>query len=107
MMQTNSNRHQLLDQALNMSQRMVELGDAGEWDEVVELEPQRRVILEQAFATRAPIDEVLASRVRQILQLDKGLMEKSMKIRDEVAQELGHASKGRQAVNAYGNSAGL
>jgi len=107
MMQTNLNRHQLLDQALDMSHRMVELGDAGDWDEVVELEPQRRAILEQAFATRAPVDEILANRVRQILQLDKGLMEKSLQIRDEVAVELGHASKGRKVVNAYGSSAGL
>jgi hypothetical protein len=49
-------RYRLLDDALTMSRRMVDLGDAGDWDAVIALEPERRTLLEQAFATHAPVD---------------------------------------------------
>jgi len=99
-------RYQLLDQALAMSQRMHEFGNEGRWAEVIELEPQRRALLEQAFATRAPVDEVLAVRVREILELDKHLMQRSLQARDQAADELGLFSKTRKASNAYRASAG-
>ncbi len=80
---------------------MVDLGDAGDWDAVIALEPERRTLLEQAFATHAPADDVVAERVRAILDLDKHLMAKSMEVRDQIAQELGRANRGRKATSAY------
>lgn len=97
----NLSRHQLLNDALDMSQRMAELGDAGDWDTVIALEPERRGLLEQAFATHAPVDEFVAERVKAILELDKRLMARSIEARDKIAEELGQASKGRKATNAY------
>ena len=94
-------RHRLLEDALDMSRRMAELGDAGDWDAVVEIEPQRRDLLEKAFATHSPVDELVAERVKAILELDKQLMQQSMAARDRIAAELGHANKGRKATNAY------
>lgn len=98
-------RHQLLDDALGMSRRMAELGDEGDWDAVVALEPARRQLLEEAFATHAPVDEFVTDRVRAILDLDKRLMAQSIEARDRVAAELGRSSKGRKATQAY-HSAG-
>ena len=80
---------------------MVDLGDAGDWDAVIALEPERRTLLEQAFATHAPVDEVVAERVRAILDLDKHLMAKSVEVRDQLAQELGRTNRGRKATSAY------
>lgn len=94
-------RHQLLDDALAMSQRMAQLGDDGDWEAVIELEPQRRELLEQAFATHVPADEFVAQRVRAILDLDKRLMTQSVEARDRVAEELSRTSKGRRATSAY------
>jgi hypothetical protein len=94
-------RHKLLDQALHMSQRMAELGESGQWAEVIELEPRRRDLLERAFATHAPVDDVIAERVKAILDLDKRLMSKTVAARDEVAAEISRASKGRKATSAY------
>ena len=96
-----SSRHQLLDEALAMTRRMNALADEGEWQAVVELEPQRRTLLEQAFATREPVDETLAQRVREILALDKVLMARSLEVRDEVAGELGQFNRSRKASNVY------
>ncbi len=80
---------------------MVDLGNSGDWDAVIALEPQRRTLLEQAFATHAPVDELVAERVRAILDLDKHLMAKSIEVRDQLAQELGRTNRGRKATNAY------
>jgi hypothetical protein len=99
-------RHQLLDDALDMSRRMASLGDAGDWDAVIELEPERRTLLEQAFATHAPADDVVADRVRAILDLDKHLMARSIEARDRIADELSQTSKGRKAANAYQSARG-
>ena len=94
-------RHQLLDDALAMSRRMAQLGDDGNWEAVIELEPQRRELLEEAFATHVPADEFVAQRVRAILDLDKRLMAQSVEARDRIAEELSRTSKGRKAANAY------
>jgi hypothetical protein len=94
-------RHRLLDDALAMSRRMADLGDAGDWDAVMALEPERRALLEQAFATHAPVDEFVTDRVRAILDLDKRLMVQSVEARDRIADELGQATRGRKATNAY------
>ena len=96
-----ASRHQLLDDALAMSERMASLGDDGEWDAVIALEPKRRGLLEQAFATHVPADEFVAERVRAILDLDKQLLEQSIEARGRIAEELGKTSKGRKASNAY------
>lgn len=100
-----ADRRHLLDEALVMSRRMRDLGEAGEWDKVLDLEPQRRGLLEQVFATRQPVDEDLASRVREILDLDKGLMRRSLQVRDQVASELGQFQRSRKASGAYRASA--
>lgn len=94
-------RHQLLDDALDMSRRMAELGDDGDWDAVIALEPERRTLLEQAFATHIPADELVAERVRAILDLDKRLMARSIEARDHIAEQLGQTGKGRKAASAY------
>lgn len=94
-------RHRLLDDALDMSRRMAELGDAGDWEAVIALEPERRTLLEQAFATHAPVDEFVTERVRAILDLDKRLMDQSVAARARIAEEIGRSSKGRKAATAY------
>jgi len=101
-----ASRHQLLNEALEMSRRMASLGGAGDWDAVIDLEPERRNLLEQAFATHVPADELVADRVRAILDLDKQLMAMSIEARDRIADELGHTNKARKATSAYQSARG-
>lgn len=96
-----ASRHQLLDDALAMSRQMVELGDVGDWEAVIALEPARRELLEQAFATHAPADEFITERVRAILDLDRSLMQRTVQARDAIAAELGRNREGRKAAAAY------
>jgi hypothetical protein len=99
-------RHQLLNDALDISRRMACFGDAGDWDSVIELEPERRALLEQAFATHVPADELVAERVRAILDLDKRLVAQSIEARDRIAEELDKVGRGRKATSAYQSARG-
>ncbi|MCB1774595.1 MAG: flagellar protein FliT [Gammaproteobacteria bacterium] len=94
-------RHQLLDEALALTERMARLGDGDDWQAVIELEPQRRQLLQRAFATQLPVDEIMAERVRTILDLDKHLMALTVAARDRIAGDISRSSKGRAAANAY------
>ncbi len=80
---------------------MAQAGKQGDWDQVIALEPERRSLLEKAFATHAPVDELVAERVRTILELDKSLMERSIEAREAIAVELSQSNKARKANNAY------
>jgi hypothetical protein len=99
-------RRQLLDQALILTREMADLGDSGDWEAVIDTESRRRRLLEQAFATRAPVDDDLARQVREILDIDQRLLEQSRRARDEVAGLLGQATRGRAAASAYRATAG-
>jgi hypothetical protein len=94
-------RHQLLDQALRLSRRMGELGAEGQWQQVIELESTRSALLEQAFARRAPADEVTARQIHAILAADKQLMSLGVEARDEAAAELAQMQRGRKCQQAY------
>lgn len=98
-------REQLLDEAVRQTHQMLALATEDAWQEVVALEAERRALLEQAFATREPLSEPLAARVREILELDKVLMEASLRIRDEIGTELGQINRGRRGTEAYRASA--
>lgn len=98
-------RKRLLDQAVSQTHRMLTLAAEDAWQEVVALEAERRALLEQAFATREPLTESLAARVREILELDKILMEASLRVRDQVGAELGRLNRGRRGTDAYRASA--
>lgn len=98
-------REQLFDEAVRQTHRMLALATEDAWQEVVALEAERRALLEQAFATREPLSESLAARVREILELDKVLMEASLRIRDEIGTELGRINRGRRGTEAYRASA--
>ena len=76
-------------------------GRAGAWDRVIDLERQRRAQLEQAFAVKAPVDEVTAASIRAILDLDRQLIELGSLARDAVAGELSGAQRGRKVARAY------
>jgi len=95
------NRVQLLDQALELTHRMLENAAADEWQQVIGQEIERRRLLEQAFSTREPLDEFLAARVRRLLELDKHLLEASTRLRDEIGGEIAQLNRGNRASNAY------
>lgn len=97
-------RQQLLDQALQLSQQMAELGAAGEWQQVIDLEPRRSALLHSALDVPAKADEATARQITAILAVDKQLMSLGVAARDETAVELGQMQRGRKVNQAYRNA---
>ena len=96
-----SDRTQLLDRALDLTHQMLQGSEAGEWQQVIAQEQDRRQLLEQAFSTREPLSELLAAKVRQILELDKRLLEASTCEREELGGALSRYNRGSRASHAY------
>lgn len=94
-------REQLLDEAVRLTREMSDSAESDDWQAVIAMEAKRRHKLEQAFATHEPLSEELAAKVRLILDLDKGLLEVSTRVRDELGDEIGQVSKGNRANHAY------
>lgn len=94
-------QHDLLDQALDLSRQMMALGQDDSWAGVVELEPRRRDLLQEAFADSKATDEFVASRIQEILLLDKELIALSERAKREAAEELGQIQKARKIAKAY------
>ncbi len=94
-------RDALLEQALDMTCRMLALAEQDQWQEVIGLEARRRGVLEQAFASMEPLNEAQAEQVRRILALDKGLIEASTRVRDQLGEALEQINRGNRANHAY------
>jgi isocitrate dehydrogenase kinase/phosphatase len=64
-------------QLLDLSQRMLAAGMAQHWDELVQLEQQRRALLDKSPAlTKADMRQPLIELIRQIQTCDAELREK-------------------------------
>jgi hypothetical protein len=96
-----ASRHELVDLALAVTRQMAALGDAGDWEQVVALEIERRGLLEAAFTTRAQVDEDLAAKVRQLLAIDQELLASARQAQGQLADALTHSNRGRAAATAY------
>lgn len=97
-------RHQLLDQALQLSRQMGDCGVEGDWQQVIVLESRRSALLEQAFAEPAPADEPTARQIHAILEADRYLMNLGVEARDGAAAELARMQRGRRGQQAYRNA---
>lgn len=93
-----------LRRALQLSKAMRIAAGESEWERVVALEAERRPVIENAFTGK---EDSSSSRrnaeqlVREILELDRQVMQQAGKARDSAADELANLSRGRRVVNAY------
>ncbi|MCK4841121.1 MAG: flagellar protein FliT [Methylococcales bacterium] len=88
-----------------MSQTMLEKAQTGEWDDVKELENERRVLLEQFFDADELTDEVATIQIgiQTIQQLDRRLMDLGQQKKIELSKLLQGFNQGKKAVKAYLN----
>lgn len=91
----------LLDEALDLSREMLALSEKGDWNRVIELEPQRRDKINRALARRTTLNESDAGTIRDILALDKTLIRRGIEAREAVAAEIGQMRLGRKVSQAY------
>ena len=94
-----------LEKIIELSNSMLESARAGEWEQLGQLEQQKRELVEQTF----PLDDVakdaaaIIGYIQKIADLDKETMQLAANGRKEFSDLLGKITSGRQAVTAYQN----
>lgn len=97
-----ASRSEALDQAVGLSMQMADLGEAGDWEKVVELENIRGQLLKRVFASATTsADATMTARIKKILELDKKLISQGTDARAAIAKELSQTQVGRKATSAY------
>ncbi|OOZ42118.1 hypothetical protein BOW53_00625 [Solemya pervernicosa gill symbiont] len=98
----NQGFEQLIAQVVDLSNRMFKAAEAEQWDELVELEAERRQSLPQLF-NNPPSEHTskLSEAVQLIIDLDKRTMALGEKGRHLIGNELQGLRQGQQATNAY------
>lgn len=97
-------RSEYLSQAIALSRRMAACGEAGDWQQVIELEAQRSHVLAQAFEVAEAVDVATSAQISEILAVDKQLLQLGVVAQGEAAAELAQMQRGRKVTQAYGNA---
>lgn len=86
-----------------LSIEMLELAQAGGWDQVTEWESKRRALLDELFQQPPPADlaPLLEEAVRATLASDAKLVEWARTERDRLGDYLKSFGQGRRARHAY------
>lgn len=86
-----------------LSVEMVDLAEAGGWDEVATWEGKRQALLDELFKERPPaaLAPALAETVRTVLASDARLKELASTEMDKLAGYLKSFDQGRRARHAY------
>ncbi|MBL8251933.1 MAG: flagellar protein FliT [Candidatus Competibacter sp.] len=86
-----------------MSAEMLELAQAGGWDEVTEWEAKRRALVEELFRETPPADlaSALEEAVRVALDSDIQLLELAREERDRLGDYLKSFGQNRRVRHAY------
>ena len=96
-------RQTALDGALRLTAAMTEAAEAGDWDRLVELEAERRPLIEGAFEQVAPEDAAaLGQAILDLMEADRHIMALARAGRTALASRLEDFSRGRRGRAAYG-----
>lgn len=103
----NLGQYRRLAQVLTVTRDMLELANQGEWDQVTELEQQRREDLQHCFgnngnsAISQENAELIAEALATMLHLNEELMDKLSQAREDVLQQGARQRRNRSAIVSY------
>lgn len=88
---------------LALTQQLLDLAEAGEWEELASRYTHRDAVLHDFFAQLDVEQEAafLADAIPALQAMDGQLQQRCRTARDEVAQALGKLNRGRKAEAAY------
>lgn len=91
------------DAFVQTTREMLSLAQQGEWETVMGLQAERQQRLEAYFSSSVPahLAEQVAAGIREILDLDRQLMELGRQGMDELARNMNGLRTGRRAQQAY------
>lgn len=100
---TGIDRQARLEQAIKLSRDMIDQAGRGEWQQIAELERQRRG--DMVSALQAPMSESETRQVhdslQQLMQLNSELAAMVKQARDESFKQFNELRQGREAAKAY------
>lgn len=94
------------DAFVQTTREMLALAQQGEWETVTRLQAERQQRLEAYFEIPVPpplADEVAAG-IREMLELDRRVMDLGRQGMDELTRKMGDLRVGRRAQQAYGGA---
>lgn len=96
-------RDKRFDDILKLSRRMLEDAGKGDWDRTAQLQAQRQQLMNDYFVTPVPEAEagVVASGIREMLDIDRKLIEHSKQAMNGLSSDLKKINKGKHASRAY------
>ena len=98
-----TNKAHNLQQLIALSDTMLQKAREQAWDELFELEQQRREVMQLFFlqGVAAADARAVAAGIELIMARDRDLMDLATATRDELAQTLQKMDQGKKAVKAY------
>ena len=93
----------LLDEALSLTRKMLELAEKDEWEALRELEQKQSGLLRTCFESKKPFQDkaAAAKAVQEILDLHEKIFEIGSHFGSHMQEELIKLQKGRDASRAY------
>ena len=91
---------------LNLSQEMLSVAEAGNWNEVAKLETRRQALLRKFELTINSTGvetstEVIANDLREVILINKRMLDLGETVKADLAKSMSGLHQGRNAVNAY------
>lgn len=92
-----------IGELFELTRAMAQCGSSQDWDQLSKIEMRRRLVISEIFATECVRDEAIAVRacVRQILEMDRQMIEQGEAAMRAISRELESLGQGRRAVQAY------
>jgi len=94
-----------LPRIIALTREMLALAQAGEWDGLVVIEAQRRVLLDARLHGAKPnVLAACAGQLRDMLAMDNAIIALAEQAKEAVGEELKQFGKGRKALSAYSSN---
>ncbi len=96
-------RQQQLQDAIALSKNMLETAERGDWEQIIELEKQRREGMMAGLKEPVAVDEAqgVNDSLQTLMQLNDQLTGVVQRARSESAEQFAALQSGRSAANAY------
>ena len=93
----------LFEEILLLSRKMLEEINAEDWEAMLVLEGRRQKMLQAYFSEPVSREEAerVADGIREMLDIDQSLMQKSRKMLETISGSLKNFKNGSSAVSAY------
>ena len=94
------------DDILKLSRNMLEGAGQGEWEGILKMQVERQKMMDNYFATPVPAAnaESVATGIREMLDIDRILMDRSKQEMSELSSDMKNISNGIKAKQAYSDN---